>query len=70
MSIPTKTEVYSQLVEYLRKAQEASAMLSHLNAAPGDEKGKLIAKGWLVISEALKLMINQIISLATKGRLN
>lgn len=67
MSIPSKADAYSQLVEYLRKAQEASAMLSHLNAAEGDDKGKLIAKGWMVISEALKLMIGQVIRLATKG---
>lgn len=65
MPIPSKAEKYNELIEYLRKAQEASAMLAHLNNADGDKMGALIAKGWLGVSEMLKKMIHQVTKLAT-----
>jgi hypothetical protein len=54
MSLPTKADVYSQLQEHLRKAQEAAAMLQHLNAAEGDGPGMVLAKGWFHVSENMK----------------
>lgn len=68
MSIPTHGETYSKLIEHLRMAQEATAMLAHLRNAEGDAKGRLLAKGWLVVSEALRLMQFKVTELA-KGRL-
>lgn len=65
MNIPTKAEKYNELIEYLRKAQEASAMLAHLSNADGDKMGRLIARGWLGIEELLKRMIHQVTQLAT-----
>lgn len=67
MSIPTSGEEYSKLMEYLRKAQESAAMLSHLQGADGSVKSKALAQGWLTISEKLKGMIFLITGLATKG---
>lgn len=68
MSIPTIAEEYAKLMEHLRKAQEAASMISHLHGDT-DDKSRLLAKGWLVISEALRAMQHKIIQLA-QGRLN
>lgn len=67
MSVPSKGETYAQLTEYLRKAQEAAAMLKHLNAAEGDGPGMALAQGWFHVSEALKKMQHSVIQLATRG---
>lgn len=68
MSIPTKSEEYTKLIEHLRLAQESAAMLAHLNNADGDKMGRLLAKGWLGVEELLKKMQHQITQLAM-GRL-
>lgn len=68
MSIPTHGETYSKLIEHLRLAQEDAAMLAHLRNAEGDDKGRLLAKGWLVVSEGLKQMQYKVTLLA-QGRL-
>jgi hypothetical protein len=64
MAVPTKGETYSQLMEHLRLAQEASAMLAHL-ARANDENTR--ADGWLVISENFKRMQSVVTELATLG---
>ena len=64
MSIPTSGEEFSKLIEYLRKAQEASAMLAHLTR----DNDPVQAKGWLGISELMGRMVIQGTKLAT-GRL-
>lgn len=63
MSNPTTGETFAQLIEYLRKAQEAAATLGHL-ARANDET--LRANGWLAVSEGLKLMQRNVTALATK----
>ena len=68
MSIPTSGESYAKLLEHLRLAQEDAAMLAHLRNAEGDDKGKLIAKGWLGVSEMLKMLGYKVTEMA-KGRL-
>jgi hypothetical protein len=67
-SLPTEQEEYAKLMEALRKGQEASAMLAHLvNSQPN--RGTTRAKGWMAVSEALKLMQHNVIQIAT-GKLN
>lgn len=66
MALPTKAEVFAQLIEHLRKGQEACATLSHLHA----DESKLTSQGWMAVSEMLKLTIHQVTQLATKGRLH
>lgn len=68
MSLPTHGEIYAKLHEHLRLAQEDAAMLAHLRSAEGDDKGRALGMGWLVVSEALKLMMYKITQLA-QGRL-
>ncbi len=69
MSLPSTGETFSKLLESLRMAQEHSATLSHLHNDT-DHKAKVMAMGWLAVSEALKEMQKQVTRLATKGRLN
>ena len=66
MSLPTEGEVFAQLIEFLRKAQESTAMLSHLSGA---NDRKTASKGWLVVSEQLKAMQRVVTQIAT-GKLN
>lgn len=63
MSIPTPGEEYAKLIEFLRKAQESAAMLAHLRR----DDSRILAKGWLTVSEGLKEMQNHVTKLATKG---
>lgn len=62
MSIPTKAEKYAELMEHLRKAEEAAAMLAHLvrDESPGN------SKGWLIIADLFKATQLKVIALATK----
>lgn len=64
MAIPTKGEEFEKLIHYLRMGQESCAMLCHLYA----DESKLIAKGWLTVSEGLKRVQHQVTLLA-QGRL-
>lgn len=68
MSIPTRGEVFQQLIEHLRKSQEAAAMMGHLiNMQDGNHMDALLAKGWIGISELLKKMVNDVTVLASRG---
>lgn len=64
MSIPTRGEEFAKLIEFLRKAQETAAMLSHLYR---DDGNKTKALGWMAVSEGLKQMQKASTEIATKG---
>jgi hypothetical protein len=64
MSIPTSGETFSQLIEHIAKAQEAAAMMAHLDRA-NDSAHR--AQGWLAVSEMFKLIRHQVTKLATRG---
>lgn len=64
MSLPTKAEKFTELIEYLRKAQEASYMLGHLTI----DEDKLQAQGWRAVGEMFKKTLIAVTDLATKGR--
>lgn len=61
MGVPTQGEVFSQLLEYMRKAQEASATLSHLAGLNDDKR---VAMGWFAISENFKHQIKVVTQIA------
>lgn len=69
MGVPTRSETYMLLLEHLRKAEEQSAMMAHLHNTEGNDVDKVLAKGWLGISELMKRMSHQVTKLAM-GRLN
>ena len=70
MSLPSRGEIFSQLIEHLRRAQESAATLGHLYRDDGGATAKTMALGWLTVSEAMKEMQTNVVKLATKGRLN
>jgi hypothetical protein len=65
MGIPTEGETYSKIMEYLRKLQEETAMMAHLQKA-NDKTTTALA--WLAMSEKFKQMQHQFTILA-QGRL-
>lgn len=62
---PTKGLAFSKLIDNLREAQEAAAMLAHLTA----DEDPLLSQGWLAVSEMLKLTVHNVTKLATKGQI-
>jgi hypothetical protein len=54
----------SLLIEHLRSAQSQAAIMAHLHNTEGSDKDKLLAKGWLAVSEGLKLMQHKVIEMA------
>ena len=69
MTIPTRGETYSKLIEHIRMAEENAAMMAHLHNTEDTDKDRLLAKGWLTVSEAFRLMAIKVTHLA-QGRLN
>lgn len=61
MSVPTTGEEYSKLIEHIRKAQEAAAMLAHIENANDNRK---MAIGWLGVSEQLGLTVKAVTTFA------
>jgi hypothetical protein len=61
MSIPTQGESYAKIMEYLRKLQEETAMMAHLNQANDSTK---LAFAWLAMSENFKKMQHTLTRLA------
>lgn len=63
MTVPTQGEEFARLIEFIRKAQESSATLSHLASANDD---KLLAQGWMAVSEMFKLTSRNVTKLAMR----
>jgi len=62
MSLPTQGEVFAELTEHIRKAQENCATLAHLTR----DDDKLRSQGWLAISEMFKLTLKNVTTLAMR----
>ena len=62
--VPTRGEAYSKLMHHLHEAVDQAAVLSHLHNTEDSPMDKVMAKGWLGISELLLRMIAQITKLA------
>ena len=70
MSVPTRGETFSKLLEHLRLAQEDAAMMAHLENADrsgGGGPAYVLAKGWLNVSEQLKKMQHLVTEFAKQG---
>lgn len=59
-------ELYIKLTHSLDMAQEASAVIGHLYNTEDTDHDKLMAKGWLGISELIKLNRWKVTNLATR----
>lgn len=66
---PTPGITYMKLINNLREAQDACAMLSHLSNTESGIKDIALAKGWIAISEMLRRMQAKVTEMA-QGRLN
>lgn len=66
MSVPTRGEEYTKLMEWLHRAQESASMLAHLYR-DDPSTGRAMATGWLTISEGLKLMQKNVTDMAQRG---
>ena len=60
MSLPTTGEEFAKLIEHLRKAQEAAAMLAHLEA----DNSPAVSHKWLTVSETLGHTVKVVTALA------
>lgn len=64
--VATKGEAFAKLVHHLREAQEQAAVIGHLHAE-ANQMDRLLAKGWLGVSEMLKMLVHNVTQMATKG---
>lgn len=62
MSLPTEGEEFAKLIEHLRKAQEAAAMIAHLS----NDKSKIVSRGWLAVEEHFKKLQHTITQMAVR----
>lgn len=60
----TRSEVYLKLLDHVREAQDCAALMSHLHNQEDSSVDKVLAKGWLGMSEMFKLAAFQITELA------
>lgn len=60
----TRAEVYAKLLDHIREAQDCAALMAHLHNTEGNDMDKLLAKGWLGMSEMFKLTAHQVTMLA------
>lgn len=63
MTVPTEGDEFAKLTYHLRMAQEAAAMIAHLNKANDAHQR---ARMWLNVSEMMKKLIHQITQLAMR----
>lgn len=66
--VPTKDEAYRKLMDHLIQCEEMAAVISHLHNTEDNDMDKLLARGWLGVSEMFQRTRSQIIQLAT-GRM-
>lgn len=62
--IATRGETFSKLLHHIREAQELAAVMAHLHNTEGNDMDKLLAKGWLGISELFARLAHQVTTLA------
>ena len=61
--MPSSGETFQQLLEHLRLATEAAAMLGHIEQANGN---RVRGIGWLSVAQLLEKMVEKAMELATK----
>lgn len=66
--VPERGATYAVLMDHLREAQKHAAVLAHLHNTEGNDRDKLIAKGWLAIAEMFRRVQHQVTLLA-QGRM-
>lgn len=67
--LPDRGATYGVLMDHLRECQKHASLLAHLHNTEGNDRDKVIAKGWLLIAEMFRRVQHQITTLAM-GRMN
>ena len=62
--VVTRGEVYSKLLDHIREAQDLAAVMAHLHNTEDNEMDKLLAKGWLGVSEMFRMTAVQVTEMA------
>jgi hypothetical protein len=60
----SRSEVYMKLLDHVRECQDCAALMAHLHNTEGNDMDKLLARGWLGMSEMFKLTAHQVTLLA------
>lgn len=60
----SRGEVFAKLLDHVREAQDCAALMAHLHNTEGNDMDKLLARGWLGMSEMFKLIAHQVTQLA------
>ena len=66
--VATRGETFTKLLHHIRESQELAAVMAHLHQTEDNHMDKLLAKGWLGISELFARTATQVTKLAM-GRL-
>lgn len=61
--VPTSGESFAKMLHHIREAQEQAAVLAHLANANDD---RMMALGWLAVTEQLKKMQHVLTQLAMR----
>lgn len=60
----TRGETYAKMLDHMRELQDCAAVMAHLHNTEGNDMDKLLAKGWLGISEMFRLIEHKVTALA------
>lgn len=60
----SRSEVYLKLLDHVREAQDCAALMSHLHNTEDSPKDKIMALGWLTMSELFKRCADQVTMMA------
>lgn len=64
--VATRGETYTKLLHHIREAQDMAAVMAHLHNTEGNDMDKLLAKGWLGISELMGRIATRVTEMAMK----
>lgn len=60
----TRGECYAKLIDLVDQLIDQCAVMAHLHNTEGSDTDKLLAKGWLGMTELMRRMRNQMTKLA------
>lgn len=69
MSVPSRSEIFSKMVDLVDQIISCAAMMAHLHKTEGSDKDHKLALGWLMMSEMFKKVRHQVVLLG-QGHLN
>ena len=60
----SRADTYAKIIALLRETQDQCAVMAHLHNTEGNDMDKLLARGWLGVSEIMSKLVHQITQLA------